>query len=78
VSDTRFIILGIGLIFAGFIIVAVLGSQYFGPTIEAAQFEDCYEYFDDKPPVPVDCENMLQGKILMIGFVIGLIIAGIL
>ena len=77
-SDTRFIILGIGLIFAGFIVVGVFGAQYFGPTIEAEQFGDCYEYFDDKPPVPVDCENLLQGKIMIVGFVVGLILAGIL
>jgi len=30
-------------------------AQYIGPTIEAQEFDDCYEYFDDKPPVPVDC-----------------------
>ena len=77
-SDTRFIILGIGLIFAGFIVGAVFGSQYFGPTIEATEFGDCYEYFEDRPPEPVDCESLLQGKTMLLGLVIGLIIAGIL
>ncbi len=77
-SDTRFIILGIGLIFAGFIVVAVFGSQYFGPTLEATEFGDCYEYFDDRPPVPVDCETLLQGKALLLGLIIGLIVAGAL
>ena len=77
-SDTRFIILGIGLIFSGFIVGAVFGSQYFGPTIEATEFGDCYEYFDDKPPVSVDCESLLQGKTMLLGLVIGLIAAGIL
>lgn len=76
-SDTRFIILGIGLIFAGFIVGAVFGAQYFGPTIEAEEFGDCYEYLDDKPPAPVDCESLLQEKIMLLGLMIGLIIAGI-
>jgi len=53
VSDTRFTLVGIGLIFAGFIVLGVFGSQYIGPTIEAQEFDDCYEYFEDKPLVPV-------------------------
>jgi len=77
VSDTRFIILGIGLIFAGFLVIPIFGSQFFGSTIEAEQFEDCFDYSEDKPPVPVDCGEILQGNTVMFGLIIGLIVAGV-
>ena len=77
-SDTRFIILGIGIIFVGIIVIAIFSPQFFGSTIEAEQFGDCFEYSEDKPPVPVDCEGILQGKTVVFGLVIGLIVAGVL
>jgi len=41
VSDTRFIILGIGLIFAGIIILSVLGAQIDEITAQD-EFHECY------------------------------------
>ena len=76
-SDTRFIILGIGIIFAGFIVIGIFGPQFFGSTVESEEFEDCFDYSEDKPPVPVDCEEMLQGKIVLFGLVLGLIVTGV-
>jgi len=77
VSDTRFTLLGIGLIFAGFIILGIFGAPYFDATIQAEEFGDCFEYFDDSPPVPVECEVKLQGKMMFSGLVIGLVGAGV-
>ena len=62
-SDTRFIMLGAALIFAGFVILGVLGSGYTGSTIEEIEFGDCYEYYDDKPPVQVSCDQALLDKL---------------
>lgn len=76
-SDTRFTLIGVGLIFAGFIVLGVFGSQYIGPTIEAQEFDDCYEYFEDKPPIPVDCAVQLQYKLMFFALVIVLIGSGI-
>ena len=76
-SDTRFTIIGIGLIFAGFIVLGIFGSAYFDITVEATEFDDCFKYFDDMPPQPVDCNVLLQEKMLFSGLVIGLIAAGI-
>ena len=45
-SDTRFIILGIGLIFAGIIILSVLGAQIDEITAQD-EFQVCYEYHAD-------------------------------
>lgn len=76
-SDTRFTIIGIGLIFAGFIILGVFGSKYFDASIQAEEFENCFEYFEDKPPVEIDCDVKLRDKMMFSGLVIGLVGAGI-
>jgi len=77
VSDTRFTMLGIGLIFAGFIILGIFGEQYFDASIQAEEFDDCYDYFDDKPPVQVECAVKIQAKVMFSGIVIGLVSAGV-
>jgi len=77
VSDTRFTLLGIGLIFAGFIILGIFGTPYFDATIQAEEFGDCFEYFDDRPPVQVECKVKLQDKMMFSGLVIGLVGAGV-
>jgi len=77
VSDTRFTLIGIGLIFVGFIVLGIFGSNFIGPTIEAQEFDDCYEYFEDKPPVPVSCDIQFLNKTIFFVFVIALIGSGI-
>jgi len=77
VSDTRFTLLGIGLIFAGFIILGIFGAPYFEATIQAKEFGDCFEYFDNRPPIPIKCEVKLQDKMIFSGLVISLVGAGI-
>lgn len=76
-SDTRFTIIGIGLIFAGFVILGIFGSSYFAATVESEEFDNCFEYFDDRPPVQIDCEVKLQGKMVFSGVVLALLGAGI-
>ena len=70
--------LGIGLIFAGFIILGVFGTAYFDATIEAKEFGTCFEYFDDSPPVEVPCDAKLQNKVMFLGLVMALVGAGII
>ncbi len=76
-SDTRFTMLGIVLIFAGFIILGIFGTAYFDATIEAEEFETCFEYSDDSPPVEVSCDAKLQNKVMFLGLVMALVGAGI-
>ncbi len=61
-SDIRFTLIGIGLIFVGFIVLGVFGSQYAVSTLEAEHVGDCFEYFEDKPPIPVSCEIKFLDK----------------
>ena len=76
-SDTRFTMLGIGLVFVGFIILGIFGTAYFDATVEAQEFENCFEYFDDSPPVEVSCDVKLQNKVMFLGLVMTLVGAGI-
>jgi len=77
VSDIRFTMLGIALIFVGFIVLGVVGSQFDTYTIEAEEFEDCFEYSEDAPPKKIDCDVKLQGKFVLTAVVVGLIATGI-
>lgn len=77
-SDTRFTLIGVALVFAGFLVLGAFGSQYDAATIESQQFGDCYEYFEDRPPQRTDCDSELSGKAAFFALVIGLIAAGII
>jgi len=76
VSDTRFIILGIGLIFAGIIILSVLGAQIDEITAQD-EFQECYEYHADEPPTEIDCDVAFENKMIIFTVVILLIVCGI-
>ena len=75
-SDTRFIILGIGLIFAGIIVLSVFGGQFNEITIQD-EFRECYEYHDDAPPTKIDCNIAFQNKLIILAIVTLLVICGI-
>ena len=75
-SDTRFIILGVGLIFAGIIVLSVFGAQFDEITVQQ-DFDECYEYHDDAPPTKIDCGIALQNKMIFFAIVVLLIICGI-
>ena len=76
-SDIRFTMIGIGLIFVGFIVLGIFGSQYTASAIEAEEFGECFEYFEDRPPAPVSCDVKFLDKSLFFALVVGFIGAGI-
>ena len=75
-SDTRFIILGIVVIFAGIIVLSVFGGQFNEITIQD-EFRECYEYHADMPPTEIDCNIASQNKIVIFAIVALLIACGI-
>ena len=77
-SDMRFIMIGIGLVFVGFIIMGVLGSNYQAGTLESNEFGTCYEYFSDKPPAEIDCSFKIFDQSLFFAIVIGFVGSGII
>lgn len=77
-SDMRFVIIGIMLVFAGFLTLGIFGSQFQAATIESNEFGTCYEYFNDKPPMEINCSFKVFDQTVFFGIVIGFIGAGII
>ena len=75
-SDMRFIIIGAALIFAGIIILGALGGDFNSAAVESGEFDTCYEYSDENPPVEVDCADKILGQTLFFSLIIALIGAG--
>ena len=74
----RFILIGVGLIFAGFLTLGTIGSQFNDAAVETGEFDTCYTYSDDSPPVEVDCADKLFVQTIFFALIIGLIGAGVL
>lgn len=77
-SDIRFIIIGIFLVFFGFIVLGVFGENYQSTNIESSEFENCFEYSEDSEPIPIDCSNKAFEQSIFFGIVFALIIGGII
>ena len=77
VSDTRFIILGIGLIFSGIIFLSVFGSQSTEIALQEG-FSKCFEYYDDSPPTEIDCDAASENKMITFAITALLIVCGII
>jgi hypothetical protein len=77
-SDMRYIIIGIVIIFSGFLVLGVFGHDYQVANIEANEFGKCYQYYDDKEPVPVSCSSKIFEQVLFFTIVVVLIIGGII
>jgi len=78
VSDIRFIMIGVGLVFAGFLVLGVFGENYRIANIESSEFGDCYQYFEDSPPVPANCAFKILESSLFFALVLSLIGGGII
>lgn len=74
----RFIIIGIVLIFVGFVVLGAFGHDYQAATLESNEFGTCYEYFDDKPPAEISCSFKIFDQAVFFGVIIGFIGTGII
>lgn len=77
-SDMRFVIIGIVLVFIGFIILGVFGELFQAATIESDEFGSCYEYFEDRPPTEISCSFKIFDQIVFFGIILGFIVSGII
>ena len=77
-SDTRFLILGVILIFVGFLVFGMLGESYRAASIEAGEFGDCYEYSEDSAPIKTDCAAKTFDQLVFFGIIIAIIATGII
>jgi len=77
-SDMRFIIIGIVLIFVGFIILGGFGGNYQAATLESNEFGTCYEYSDNSPPVEINCSYKIFDQTVFFGLIIAFIGTGVI
>jgi hypothetical protein len=77
-SDMRYIIIGFVFIFSGFLILGVFGHGYQIANIEASEFGECYEDYDAKEPVTVNCSSKIFDQTLFFAIVLVLIGSGII
>jgi len=77
-SDMRFTIIGIALVFVGFLILGGFGHNYQAATLESNEFGTCYEYSDSSPPVEISCSFKIFDQAIFFGLVIGFIAAGVI
>lgn len=74
-SDIRLILIGSLLIFAGFYIAGMAGSQYNQISIQQNQFDDCYDY-SSGTAIHVNCTQAEQDALLYLGLALGIIGGG--
>jgi hypothetical protein len=77
-SDIRFIIIGIVLVFVGFIILGTFGHNYQAATLESNEFDTCYEYSENNPPVEISCSFKIFDQTLFFVLVMGFVGAGVI
>ena len=77
-SDTRFIIVGIGLVFAGFLVLGVFGDNYQTSSVEVSEFGNCFEYSESNEPIPINCSDKIFDQTIFFVTVFALIVAGII
>jgi len=77
-GDMRFTIIGIVLVFVGFIILGVFGHNYQAATFESNEFGTCYEYSNNLPPVEINCSFKIFDQAIFFGVVLGFIGSGII
>ena len=77
-SDIRFIMIGVALIFSGFLILGILGDNYQSTNIETGEFENCFKYSDDSEPISIDCSEKVLSQNIFFGSVLALITMGVI
>lgn len=77
-SDMRYIIIGIVIIFSAFLILGVFGNNYQIASIEASEFDKCYQYYENKEPVEINCSSKIFDQTLFFVVVLVLIVGGII
>jgi hypothetical protein len=75
-SDIRLVMVGVALIFAGFLVLGVFGQHHYDLMIQAQEFGQCFEYVDGKQ-AEIDCNAVMQDRAAFFALVLGLIAAGI-
>ena len=63
--------------FAGFLVTGIFGAQFFKYTVQANEFDSCFDYTNDGRAIPVNCNVIMLDKAIFFGIVVALIGGGI-
>src|SRR5579872_5897292 len=74
-SDIRLVMIGSVIIFAGFYVASMGGSQYSQMAMQATQFDDCYDY-STGVAVHVSCIQLEHDAILYLVLALSLMGGG--
>jgi hypothetical protein len=77
-SDMRYIIIGIVFIFLGFLVLGIFGHNYQIANIESSEFGECYEYYENKEPVAINCSSKIFDQTLFFIIIIVVIAGGVI
>ena len=77
-SDIRLIMVGIVMIFFGFIILGVFGGNFQTSNIETSEFGNCFDYSNNEKPIPIECSEKIWNQSIFFGIIIILIVGGII
>lgn len=77
-SDIRFVLIGIVIVFAGFLVLGIFGENFQTSNIESDEFGTCFEYHEGGEPIPIDCSAKIFDQNLFFGMVIALIGSGVI
>lgn len=77
-SDIRFIMVGIVLIFFGFVILGIFGGSYQTSTVETSEFGNCFEYSNNEEPTVIDCSEKMLNQSIFFGMIIIFIVGGVI
>lgn len=75
-SDIRFTMIGIGLVFAGFVVFGIFGQAYYNYAIQAQEFGDCFKYENGKQ-IEISCDQTMQDRVAFFALVVAIIGVGI-
>lgn len=76
-SDIRYILVGVALVFAGFLILGILGGQYRGAVVQDTEFNECMRYSDNAPPQEISCDQAILESTSFFALVLAILGAGV-
>lgn len=74
-SDIRLIMIGSLIVFGGFYVASLAGSEYSEMSMQATQFDDCYDY-SSGAAVQVSCIQAEHDALLYLALALALFGAG--
>jgi len=75
-GDIRFILIGVVLVFVGFVILGTFGHNFQAATLESNEFGTCYKYSTDNAPVEISCSFKIFDQTVFFALILGFIGAG--